>query len=351
MPKPTLEAEQQYSMTLEEAQDNDLVEHHNIRPLSEVKMTKPNWLSTPWIRGGAINLLGGKPKAGKSTIAMVLIRKVLRNRPEGKVLYFSREDDFGEVVRPRATVHGVDANRILVSDGHATYNTLHEYDGFVKRNNIVLCVFDTIQRYAPPGKLNWYNAFDVAEGLTGLESLIVNTGVAALLIGHTKKGKSDSAMDAFLGSTGIPGMARVGLYLHDMKNDNNERALAMAFNNYAQDAFTEIYTYESDSVKSDDGDYFPTVKAEFVREAPELEADDLVSMESAELSKAPARQAAEEFVLNYLGTTPVPATVVRDAALRAGINQRTLEQAIKNLKLQHRIVSEGATKNTQYRKV
>jgi hypothetical protein len=159
---------------------------------------------------GSLNLLSGKPKAGKSTLARALAFEVSRggvwlgsacvSRP---VWYVALEDKRSEVRRHFRAMGatGVEAVRFLFPQAGAV-DLLRELHGLAAREHPGLVVVDTLQRLIRAEDLNDYA--EVTTKLTPLLALARDTGAAVLLVHHAGKAER-LGVDAVLGSTALTG--------------------------------------------------------------------------------------------------------------------------------------------------
>jgi hypothetical protein len=167
------------------------------------------WIVDQRIAAGSVNVLAGKPKAGKSTLARDLALAVARgdewiaHRCElGAVWYIALEDKRSEIKRHF---------RQMGASGEEPVRFLFEQSGdglvlqlqrLAEAERPALIIVDTLQRLIRAKDLNDYA--EVTSRLTPLLILARNSGAAVLLVHHAGK-TAREGIDAILGSTAIAG--------------------------------------------------------------------------------------------------------------------------------------------------
>jgi AAA domain len=157
---------------------------------------------------GSVNLLAGKPKAGKSTAARALALEVARGgswlgaaclpRP---VWYAVLEDKRSEVRRHyrQMGATGQEPVRFIFAADDTLLEKLH---ALARHEHPGLIVVDTLQRLIKAENLNDYA--EVTTKLTPVLRLARDTNAAVVLVHHA--GKADRAgIDTVLGSTALAG--------------------------------------------------------------------------------------------------------------------------------------------------
>ncbi len=167
-----------------------------------------DYLVTDRIACGSVNLLAGKPKAGKSTSARALAFAIARGsswlgfaclpRP---VWYLALEEKRSEVRRHfrQMGATGHEPVRFIFTADDDLLDRLH---ALAAQEHPGLIVVDTLQRLIKADDLN--NYAEVTSKLTPILALARETGAAVLLVHHA--GKSErSGLDSVLGSTALTG--------------------------------------------------------------------------------------------------------------------------------------------------
>jgi hypothetical protein len=169
------------------------------------------WLVDGRIATGSLNVLAGKPKAGKSTLARLLALEVARGGQwlgfqceAALVWYLALEDKRSEVRRHFRAMNATGAESLRLVFPHRPTNLLAELQVLAARERPGLIIVDTLQRLIRARDLNDYA--EVTTKLTPILTLARETGAAVLLVHHAGKGDRKN-IDAVLGSTAISGSA------------------------------------------------------------------------------------------------------------------------------------------------
>ena len=214
---------------------------------------EPKW-AVPGILSEGLTILGGKPKVGKSWLALQICHaiasggKVLGDITvrQGPVLYLALEDT------PRRL-----KDRLLAIDPHEAvtlrtaypngppspgFETLLQSLGAWLGSNPdcrLVCI-DTLGRIKPPSRKNGQAYEEDTRFMAPLQDLAKRHSVAVLVVHHTRKQESDDMIDSFLGSTALAGVADTGIVLkrsrpnsggelHVRGRDVEEMQLALSF--------------------------------------------------------------------------------------------------------------------------
>ena len=195
-------------------------------------MTFPpvQWTVEGYITGG-LTVLAGKPKLGKSWLALDIALAVarggvamgVRRCAKGTVLYAALEDPGRRLQDRLCKVHGVWNREPWPSNlTFWTYGQMARLDAggldqlraWIKANpDAKLIIIDTLAkvRSGPQGKESAYEADYREVGL--LKALADETGASIIVITHTRKMAADDAFDTVSGTLGITGAADTTLVL------------------------------------------------------------------------------------------------------------------------------------------
>lgn len=167
-----------------------------------------DWLVEDRIPAGALVLLAGKPKAGKSTLARDLAFAVATGQPWlgwraqfGRVWYVVLEEKRGEIRKAfrRMGATGSEPIRFLIEQASADLLArLHE---LARQEKPALIVVDTLQRLIQAKDLNDYA--HVTERLNPVLALSRETGATLFLLHHASAHAGREGLDAVLGSTAL----------------------------------------------------------------------------------------------------------------------------------------------------
>lgn len=168
------------------------------------------WLVDDRFAFGSVNLLAGKPKAGKSTLARALALAVARGESWlgsrcrfGRVVYVALEDKRSEVRRHLRGMGATGTEPIRLLIGQAPKTLLADLDALIAAGDTIdLLIIDTAQRL-----LQVKDANDYAVVTTAFEPVLAlarTRGTCIVLLHHA--GKVDRAgLDSLLGSTAWAG--------------------------------------------------------------------------------------------------------------------------------------------------
>jgi hypothetical protein len=213
-----------------------------------------------WTVGGyvaeGLTLLAGKPKLGKSWLALDIALAVARGGvalgarqcAKGAVLYAALEDTKRRLHNRLEKVHDAQSREPWPADlTFWTYGQMERLDAggrdqlraWIDENpNAKLIIIDTFAkvRSGPQGKESAYEA-DYRE-VGSLKALADETGVSIILITHTRKMAADDPFDTVSGTLGITGAADAtlilardgqGVTLHATGRDVAEVEMAVVF--------------------------------------------------------------------------------------------------------------------------
>jgi putative DNA primase/helicase len=159
------------------------------------------------IAAGSLNLLAGKPKAGKSTASRALALAVARGhtwlgsrcatRP---VWYLALEDKRSEVRRHFRAMGATGEEPVRFLFPQPGRDLVSKLQLLAARERPGLIIVDTLQRFIGAKDLNDYA--EVTTKLTPILALARDSGAAVLLVHHAGKA-ARSGIDAVLGSTAL----------------------------------------------------------------------------------------------------------------------------------------------------
>jgi len=189
--------------------------------LQNTDFPEAKW-AVPGILPEGLSILGGKPKMGKSIMALNIALAVSHGGralgsidvEPGVVLYFALEDTprrlknrIGTMLPsggrwPDRLVCFTDWPKMGAGGIKAIQDEIGDHEA------VRLIIIDTLKMFRPQEKRN-RNQYDVDyEPVTRIKKEIADRhGVAALLIHHMNKGGADDIMDSFNGSFGLTGAA------------------------------------------------------------------------------------------------------------------------------------------------
>ena len=173
-----------------------------------------------------LTLLAGKPKIGKSWMALDLAMAIATGDvalgssqcKQGTVLYCALEDNQRRLQRRIRQRYGdkdiwSKAFHITTQLPRLNNGGLERLEEWIHDNNPALVIIDTFVCVRPNSfRQNGYDA--VYAALSPLQALAVELGVCILVIHHLRKMVGDDPLDMISGTTGLTGAVDTALVLH-----------------------------------------------------------------------------------------------------------------------------------------
>jgi hypothetical protein len=188
-----------------------------------MELPEPEW-AIPGILPEGLNILGGKPKAGKSILAMNACIAVAQGEKafdyvtveKGSAINLALEDPTGRLQRrlremiPQGKAWHETDNLLIARSwprmNEGGLNLLQEE--IMKRSDIRLVVIDTFVKFRPIPKERSGNPYEIDyEHVSRIKSLADENNISILLIHHLRKMESADVFDTFSGTFGITGAA------------------------------------------------------------------------------------------------------------------------------------------------
>lgn len=305
--------------------------------LSSVEPERVEWLWPGRLALGKIVLVDGDPGLGKSAMVLDLAARVSAGGrwPDGAaceaggVVLLSAEDGLADTIRPRLDAAGADTSRILAlatvpdEEGRERMLSIPEDLGLIERGirrvGARLVVVDPLMAFLS-GETNSHKDQDVRRALAPLAALAEGCGVCMVVIRHLNKSAAHNPLYRGGGSIGIIGAARMAFVVGKDPQDENRRVLAATKNNLAAAPQSLVFSLE----EAENG----SVRVRWLGSS-EVSAKDLLA--PAREEHADARDEAVLFLREILAGGPVPAKKVIEEADGAGIAEKTLRRAKKEL--------------------
>lgn len=177
-----------------------------------------DWVMGGLIATGTLSLLAGPPKAGKSTLVRHLLVSILAGTPflgretqKGKVLLYSLEDPHKVSGKHFAELGLLPTMPLWGRQTHENGPFLDTLRQDVSEVEPDLVVVDTMNVALEWDDMN--NMVETTQKMTPLRELARSTNAAIILLAHTRKTSTGSALD-ILGSTGLRAASDVNMVLH-----------------------------------------------------------------------------------------------------------------------------------------
>ena len=163
-----------------------------------------------------LTLLGGKPKIGKSYMALDFAMAVASGGlalgavecQQGAVLYCALEDNHRRLQRRMKQLYGVEETwprdlHFATSSPRLDGGLIDELRDWIETHDAKLVIIDTFAGVRPRGRGEGYDADYAA--LSPLQEMAGEMGVAILVIHHLRKMQGDDPFDTISGTTGLTG--------------------------------------------------------------------------------------------------------------------------------------------------
>ncbi len=204
--------------------------------------SEPPWRLHGYLAAGALTVLGGKPKAGKSTLALAISRTISTASVTGAREFLGHAVDGGPVVYvseegASTLAHKLDGDLRVVT--RETAWPRPEWPAIVaaaveeaNRVDAALIVIDTFAFWAALGQDAEKDAGAVQ---AAMEPLVAATsaGFAVLLVVHSRKGGGEDG-EGLRGSTALAGAADIVLELERVKGGPPRHREILALSRYPQ---------------------------------------------------------------------------------------------------------------------
>ncbi len=194
---------------------------YTAKEILSMNFPEPKWAVEGLIPEG-LNFLGGKPKTGKSFLALHLCCAVALggkalgkfDLQKGSALYLCLEDTPRRLqIRLKSILQAdpaPDNLHLFPKWPRLNEGGLERLDAFItwKKRNLRLIVIDTFAKFRPLTKGSNINLYETDyEDAGAIKSLADKYGVSILVIHHLRKAPAEDELDTFSGSTGLTGAA------------------------------------------------------------------------------------------------------------------------------------------------
>ena len=304
--------------------------------MSEVDTQTVEWLWKPYIPFGKVTIIQGNPGEGKTTLALCLCaactnRKPFPLMPEHEpfnVIYQTAEDGLGDTVKPRLMEAEADLDRVLVIDESKQELSLSDerIEKAIRQNGARLIILDPIQAYVGE-KTDMNRANEVRPMFRRLADVAERTGCAVILIGHLNKAAGGQSAYRGLGSIDFRAAARSVLLIGRVKREPNVRVIVHDKSSLAPEGKPVAFCLDPETGFSWIGEY-------------DITADELLS--GAGGNTTTKTEQAEKLILDLLadGKELASEDIVK-AAAEAGISERTVKNARRNLDTRIEVIRRG----------
>ncbi|MFL5342954.1 MAG: AAA family ATPase [Gemmataceae bacterium] len=294
---------------------------------SNLPPTAVDWLWPPYLAAGKLTLLDGDPGCGKSLLtidlAARLSRGLLGTGQPIRTLLLNAEDDPADTILPRLRSADADPNHVFVPDGDPAelLADLPQLEALVRTQHIGLLIVDPLPAFLATS-MAAAGVVAARRALGPVIQMAVRTQTALLAVRHLTKRTGERAVYRGLGSIGIAGLARIVLVADQCRHGSNRYTLTVVKSNL---------TVAPEPLEYRLADRGGAAVVEW------LEAGGPAGPAPAGVAGQPDRPGvvrATLWLLEALANGPRPAAELLVAAAAAGIRERTLEVAKRQLKIE-----------------
>ena len=292
--------------------------------MSDIQPEEVQWLWYPYIPLGKLTVIQGDPGEGKTTFVLAMIAALTKGEalPEREpldpvnILYQTAEDGLADTIRPRLDALGADCSRVLVIDESKRELSLSDerIRQAMEETEAKLLVLDPLQAYLG-AEVDMHRANEVRPILKRLGSVAEQMGCAVVLIRHLNKMQGQKSGHRGMGSVDFQAAARSVLLVGRAKEDPQLRIVVPDKSSLAPEG-------ESIAFALDPEQGFQW-KGYCAYNAEELLGGSTKQVQTKTMQ-------AEETLRNLLDK-PAPAEEILRRITAAGISERTLMTAKKNL--------------------
>ena len=319
----------------------------SVRSFAEVKPKRIEWLLPGRVARQQITMINGWPGEGKTSVVIDIVARMTcgEELPDGtrtprpmRVLFLSTEDS-QSILHLRLRAAGADMHQVLtIPDTELERLTLPAHKGtwiqLLQDHNIDVVVVDPMKAFLDD-RLKDIAEQDARKFMLALRQVCEGANVAAICIRHPNKATAaghSTAVSAASGSLAFTAAARIELVVGRVPDDEETRALVHVKNNLHAPPVALLYRIVSKDVSFEDGN--PTTQdvagIEWRGVDDKITADELLARREGREERSKLEE-AKAFLTNFLASGPVEHAVVRSAARRHGIRDRTLERALPHI--------------------
>lgn len=311
-----------------------------------------DWLWDGWLAAGKLQILGGQPGTGKTTIATALAATVTiggrwpdGSRAEaGSAVIWSGEDDPADTLVPRLRAAGADMTRVHFIDGmhdgadRYPFDPARDSDSLLEAlagiGDVRLLVIDPIVSAVAGDS---HKNAEVRRSLQPLVDLAQRQRCALLGVTHFTKGTAGrEPVERITGSLAFGALARLVMVTAKAEAKDGETArrfLARAKSNIGPDGGGFVYDLQQGELPG-----FPGVAASSVLWGAELEgtARELLADAEQQDDEAGEQRDAADWLRDVLGYGPMPVKDVKRQADECGFAWRSVQRAMRRAGVESR---------------
>jgi hypothetical protein len=311
-------------------------------PAASMTPRRARWLFRDSLPLGMFSLLAGREGVGKSCLAAEFVACVTTGEAVGDLIgrpasamYVAAEDSWEHTVIPRLLAAGADLSRVHqvrvregASIGDPSLPTdIDALETQIRELGVRLVVLDPVISRLDSG-LDTHRDSDVRRALEPLARLAERTDAAILGIIHVSKTDTADPLTSVMGSRAFAATARAVLFA---VKDADTNLLCFAKSNLGPPQRSRSYTIEGITVGKDPDDGQPiTAGAVKWTGVCDRRAEDVLEDQAASRPRS-TQNRTKAWLRGELGDGPVAAGELKARAAAAGIPERTLARAAKDL--------------------
>ena len=293
--------------------------------MQDIEVEDIEWLIYPFIPYGKITIIQGDPGEGKTTLVLQIIARLTKGeaiinekaKQPINVIYQTAEDGLGDTIKPRLLSADADCSKVLVIDDKDTPLTMRDVrlEQAIVETKAKLVVLDPIQGFLG-ADVDMHRANKIRPVMKHIAELADKYKCAIILIGHMNKCSMGKSTYRGLGSIDFQAAARSVLIVGRIKDEPEIRVVCQTKSSLAPEAKSIAFRLSKENGFEWIGEY-------------DVTADDLLSGTAKGTKKQAAIDFLEEFVLNGAK----PQTEIIKLAKEKGISEKTVRNAKDELKI------------------
>ena len=326
--------------------------------LEDLEEVMPEWLIPGYIPKKEITVMAGDGGVGKTfawcgiaaAVSSGVMPFLLNNsfpddipRTPEKVMYFSSEDSNAAILRPRLRANGANLKNIITIDcdderfQNVTLNSGY-LESLLSKYRPALCIFDPLQSFLPRG-VSMISRNDMRNSMAKLHVFGKKYGTTFLIIMHTNKKTDVWGRNRLADSSDIWDIARSVLIVGNVDEHGNTKYLSQEKSSYGKRENTVLFRIQDNAANF--ASYTDKTDRDFVRAASKLQRE------------TPAKDTAEQFILEYLEEHGECLTTdLNEAAKALDITVNAMRSAKESLKaagkISFRMAADGQGKGVKY---
>ena len=325
----------------------------NLISAGTIKPEPISWLWDGHLARGKLHILGGKPAAGKTSLAIAIAAIVTTGGiwPDGtkcqpgNVIIWSGEDDPADTLVPRLIAAGADLNRVhfvadvIVGNEKVPFDPAKHMQALAETllslDNVALLIVDPVVSAVAGDS---YKNAEVRRALQPLADLAASSNCAVFGITHLTKGTGGrDPVERLTGSLAFGALARVVLVATNVENDADDadgaikpaRLMMRAKSNIGPDGGGFAYDLTERELPGSTG--IVTTKVSWGEVVYGSARELLAEAEANDSEKCDAVSDAADWLRDLLSKGPVEANQIKTSAKAAGHSWATVRRAKQRL--------------------